>query len=41
MDYEGKAKDKKLSIDTDITIGASDEIRIMETEMSLKKNSAE
>ncbi len=39
IDYPGKAKNKKLAIDKKIAIGASEEIRIMETEMSLKKNS--
>jgi polyphosphate kinase 2 len=39
MDYDGKIKNKKLAVDKEITIGASEEIRLMETEMSLKKNS--
>jgi len=39
IDYPNKAKKKKLTIDKKVAIGASEEIRIMETEMSLKKNS--
>ena len=39
IDYVGRIKDKKLKTDDKIRILASDEIRIMETEMSLKKNS--
>ena len=39
IDYAGRIKDKKLKTDDKIRILASDEIRIMETEMSLKKNS--
>ncbi|WP_455756164.1 polyphosphate kinase 2 [Sulfurimonas sp.] len=38
IDYEGKVKDKKLVPDDEIRVFASDEIKIMETEMSLKKN---
>jgi len=39
IDYPNKIKSKKLIADNDIRIHASDEIRIMETEMTLKKNS--
>jgi hypothetical protein len=39
MDYPGKISDKKLKADGNIKIDASEEIRIMETEMTLKKNS--
>lgn len=39
IDYAGKVKSKKLKTDEKILIHASNEIRIMETEMSLKKNS--
>jgi len=39
MDYPGKIADKKLKADDNIKINASEEIRIMETEMTLKKNS--
>jgi len=39
MDYPGKINNKKLKADGDIKIDASEEIRIMETEMTLKKNS--
>lgn len=38
MDYMHKAKNKILKIDDEIKISAQDEIKIMETEMSLKKN---
>lgn len=38
IDYPEKLKNKKLVIDNEILIHANDEIRIMETEMSLKKN---
>jgi polyphosphate kinase 2 len=38
MDYPNKIKAKKLTIDTTIRIHASDEIKLMETEMSLTKN---
>ncbi len=38
MDYPNKIKDKKLKADAEILIHANQEIRIMETEMSLKKN---
>lgn len=37
MDYPNKIKKKKLVADSDITITASDEIKLMETEMSLIK----
>ena len=39
MDYPNKIKDKKLVADKKIKIGGNEEIKIMETEMSLKKNS--
>ena len=39
IDYPNKIKSKKLAADDNIRICASDEIRIMETEMTLKKNS--
>jgi len=39
MDYPGKIKPKKLATDKNIKIDGNEEIRIMETEMSLKKNS--
>jgi len=39
MDYPGKISDKKLKADGNIKIDASEEIRIMETEMTLKRNS--
>jgi len=39
IEYPNKANNKKLAIDKEVAIGASEEIRIMETEMSLKKNS--
>jgi len=39
MDYPNKAKAKKLAIDKKIKIDGNEEIKIMETEMSLKKNS--
>ena len=39
MEYADKAKDKVLKADDKIRIFAHDEIKIMETEMSLKKNS--
>jgi len=39
MDYPNKAKSKKLAIDKKIKIDGNEEIKIMETEMSLKKNS--
>jgi polyphosphate kinase 2 len=39
MDYPGKISAKKLKADGNIKIDASEEIRIMETEMTLKKNS--
>ena len=38
MSYPNKIKEKKLIVDSNILIHASDEIKIMETEMSLKKN---
>ncbi len=38
VDYPNKIKRKKLLADNKIRIHANDEIRIMETEMSLKKN---
>ncbi len=38
MDYSNKIKDKKLDLDKKVLISASEEIRIMETEMTLKKN---
>ncbi len=38
IDYPNKIKNKKLIADDEIRIYANDEIRIMETEMSLKKN---
>ena len=38
IDYPNKIKDKKLKADDEIRIFANDEIRLMETEMSLKKN---
>ena len=38
IEYEGKVKSKKLKADLDVLIPANDEIKIMETEMSLKKN---
>jgi len=38
VDYPNKIKPKKLIADDKIRIHANDEIRIMETEMSLKKN---
>jgi len=38
IDYPNKIKSKKLVADDKIRIHANDEIRIMETEMSLKKN---
>ena len=38
MDYAKKAKNKLLKADDKIRIFAQDEIKIMETEMSLKKN---
>ena len=38
IDYPNKIKSKKLAADDKIRIYANDEIRIMETEMSLKKN---
>lgn len=37
IDYPDKIKDRKLKPDSSIRIHANDEIRIMETEMSLKK----
>jgi len=37
IDYPNKAKDKKLKADDKIRVYASDEIKIMETEMSLTK----
>ena len=39
IDYPNKIKHKKLLADEKIKIDASDEIKIMETEMTLKKNS--
>ncbi len=39
MDYPDKAKNKVLKADDKIRIFAHDEIKIMETEMTLKKNS--
>ncbi len=39
FDYPNKIKYKNLKVDKEILIDANDEIRIMETEMSLKKNS--
>ena len=41
IDYPNKIKPKKLIADDEIRIHANDEIRIMETEMSLKKNQLE
>ena len=38
VDYPNSIKKKKLIADDEVRIFASDEIRIMETEMSLKKN---
>ena len=38
INYTDKAKEKKLKADDKIRIYANDEIKIMETEMSLKKN---
>jgi len=38
MDYPNKLKKEKLAADDSIRIFANDEIKIMETEMSLKKN---
>ena len=38
IDYPNRIKSKKLTADDKIRIHANDEIRIMETEMSLKKN---
>ncbi|MEA2072343.1 MAG: polyphosphate kinase 2 [Campylobacterota bacterium] len=38
MKYDNKINTKKLKADNDIRIHANDEIKIMETEMSLKKN---
>jgi len=38
IEYNDKTKDKNLKADDSIRIFASDEIRLMETEMSLKKN---
>jgi len=38
MDYPNKLSKKKLVADSKIRILANDEIKIMETEMSLKKN---
>ncbi len=38
IDYSDKIKEKKLKVDKSVLILASDEIRIMETEMTLKKN---
>ncbi|MEA2100675.1 MAG: polyphosphate kinase 2 [Campylobacterota bacterium] len=38
VDYPNKVKSKKLITDEEILIHANEEIRIMETEMSLKKN---
>ncbi|MBN2816131.1 MAG: polyphosphate kinase 2 [Campylobacterales bacterium] len=40
MDYPNKVKTRKLKIDDKIRIFANDEIKLMETEMSLKKNSS-
>ena len=37
MDYPNKISKKKLKADNDIRIHANDEIKIMETEMTLKK----
>jgi len=39
VEYQNKIKAKKLKTDDEIRIHASDEIKLMETEMSLKKNS--
>jgi len=39
FDYPNKIKEKKLIADDNIRIFASDEIKLMENEMSLKKNS--
>lgn len=41
MDYPGKIKAKKLLCDDKIRINANDEIKLMETEMSLKKTKEE
>lgn len=38
MEYPNKIKSKKLVVDSEITITGSDEITLMETEMSQKKN---
>lgn len=38
MDYPNKMKDENLTLDSSIAICGNDEIKIMETEMSLKKN---
>lgn len=40
VDYPDKIKSRKLKSDDDIRIHANDEIKTMETEMSLKKNSS-
>jgi hypothetical protein len=37
IDYPNKIKDKKLKVDEKIRIHANDEVKIMETEMSLTK----
>lgn len=39
MEYKDKIKEKKLELDNQVVINANDEIKLMETEMSLKKNS--
>ena len=39
FNYPNKIKTKKLKIDKQILLNANDEIKIMESEMSLKKNS--
>lgn len=41
IDYPNKMDQQKLEADNEIRIYANDEIRIMETEMSLKKNSTQ
>ena len=39
IDYTDKVKSKKLKTDDKVLIHANNDIRIMETDMSLKKNS--
>jgi len=38
IEYPNKVKDKKLKADKNVLIPANDEIKLMETEMSLKRN---